>query len=134
MKILYLLRGLPGSGKSSVAKSLMNAQIGHVEADMFFMDNEGNYNFDASKLREAHKWCQKQADAYMSPYGFDTVIVSNTFTQEKELEPYYQLAEKYGYKVFSLIVENRHDGGVNEHNVPEETLVKMENRFQVKLR
>ena len=133
MKILYLLRGLPGSGKSSVAKSLMNAQTGHVEADMFFMDNEGNYNFDASKLREAHKWCQKQADAYMSPYGFDTVIVSNTFTQEWEMAPYYELAEKYGFAVFSLIVENRHDG-VNEHNVPEETLVKMENRFQVKLR
>ena len=133
MKILYLLRGLPGSGKSSVAKSLMNAQKGHVEADMFFMDNEGNYDFDASKLGEAHKWCQKQTDVYMQPYGYNTVIVSNTFTQEWEMKPYYELAEKYGFTVFSLIVENRHDG-VNEHNVPEETLVKMENRFQVKLR
>ena len=74
MKILYLLRGLPGSGKSSVAKSLMNAQTGHVEADMFFMDNKGNYNFDVSKLEEAHKWCQKQVDGYMSPYGYNTVI------------------------------------------------------------
>ena len=133
MKILYLLRGLPGSGKSSVAKSLMNAQTGHVEADMFFMDNKGNYNFDVSKLEEAHKWCQKQVDGYMSPYGYNTVIVSNTFTQEWEMKPYYELAEKYGFVVFSLIVENRH-GGVNEHNVPEETLVKMENRFQLKLR
>ena len=133
MKILYLLRGLPGSGKSSVAKSLMNAQTGHVEADMFFMDNKGNYNFDVSKLEEAHKWCQKQVDGYMSPYGYNTVIVSNTFTQEWEMKPYYELAEKYDFVVFSLIVENRH-GGINEHNVPEETLAKMENRFQVKLR
>ena len=133
MKILYLLRGLPGSGKSSVAKSLMNAQTGHVEADMFFMDNDGNYNFDVSKLEEAHKWCQKQVDSYMSPYGYNTVIVSNTFTQEWEMKPYYELAEKYGFVVFSLIVENRH-GGINEHGVPDETLKKMENRFQLKLR
>ena len=132
MKKLFLLRGLPGSGKSSVAKSLMNAQTGHVEADMFFMKN-GEYNFDASKLKEAHEWCQKQADAYMSPYGYNTVIVSNTYTQEWEMKPYYELAEKYGFVVFSLVVENRH-GGVNEHGVPDETLEKMENRFQLKLR
>lgn len=133
MKALYLLRGLPGSGKSTLAKSIGNAMAGHVEADMFFMDNNGNYNFDASKLGAAHKWCQKETEDYMKPFGFDTVIVSNTFTQEWEMKPYYELAEKYGYVVFSLVVENRHDG-VNEHNVPEETLVKMENRFQLKLR
>lgn len=110
----------------------MNAQTGHVEADMFFMKN-GEYNFDASKLKEAHEWCQKQTDAYMSPYGYNTVIVSNTFTQEWEMKPYYELAEKYDFVVFSLIVENRH-GGVNEHGVPDETLEKMEKRFQLKLR
>jgi len=43
------------------------------------------------------------------------------------------MAEKYGYTVFSLIVENRH-GGVNEHGVPEEALERMENRFELKLR
>jgi predicted kinase len=132
MKILYLLRGLPGSGKSSVAKSLMNAQTGHVEADMFFMKN-GEYNFDASKLKEAHEWCRKQTDVYMQPYGYNTVIVSNTFTQEWEMKPYYELAEKYDFVVFSLVVENRHRG-INEHGVPDETLEKMENRFQLKLR
>jgi hypothetical protein len=49
------------------------------------------------------------------------------------MKPYYKLAEKYGYVVFSLVVENRH-GGINEHGVPDETLKKMENRFQLKLR
>ena len=48
------------------------------------------------------------------------------------MKPYYELAEKYGYAVFSLIVENRH-GGKNVHNVPEETLEKMRNRFEIKL-
>lgn len=133
MKKLFLLRGLPGSGKSSLAKSLSTAMSGHVEADMFFINHEGEYKFDASKLKEAHEWCRKETESYMMPHGFDTVIVSNTFTQEWEMKPYYELAEKYGFIVFSLVVENRH-GGVNEHGVPDETLEKMENRFQLKLR
>jgi len=49
------------------------------------------------------------------------------------MKPYYELAEKYGFVVFSLIVENRH-GGINKHGVPEEALERMENRFQLKLR
>jgi hypothetical protein len=48
------------------------------------------------------------------------------------MEDYYQLAKEYGYKVFSMIVENRH-GGVNQHGVPEEKLEQMKNRFEIKL-
>jgi hypothetical protein len=48
------------------------------------------------------------------------------------MQAYYDLAKSYGYKVNSIIVENRH-GGVNEHNVPQETLEKMKQRFEVKL-
>jgi len=65
--------------------------------------------------------------------GDSKIVVSNTFTQEWEMKPYYELAEKYGYTVFSLIVENRH-GGTNSHNVPEDVLTAMENRFEIKLR
>jgi len=131
MKELLLLRGCPGSGKSTLAKSLSNANTGYVEADMYFV-KDGEYKFDSSKLKDAHEWCRKEVENYMGPYGFDKVIVSNTFTQEWEMKPYYKLAEKYGYMVFSLIVENRH-GGVNEHGVPEDKLEQMKNRFEVKL-
>ena len=48
------------------------------------------------------------------------------------MQVYFDLAEQHGFTVFSLIVENRH-GGVNSHNVPEETLEKMKQRFEVKL-
>jgi hypothetical protein len=60
------------------------------------------------------------------------IIVSNTFTQEWEMKAYFDLAEQHGYTVFSLIVENRH-GGVNAHEVPQEALDKMKDRFEVKL-
>ena len=128
MKALFLLRGLPGSGKSTLAKQLGGK---HYEADMYFV-RDGEYKFDATKLKEAHEWCNGSVDFGMAN-EHPIIVVSNTFTQEWEMKPYYELAEKYGYVVFSLVVENRH-GGVNEHNVPEETLVKMENRFQLKLR
>jgi predicted kinase len=49
-----------------------------------------------------------------------------------ELKPYVDLAEKYGYTVFTIVTENRH-GGVNVHNVPEEVLDNMKNRFEIKL-
>jgi hypothetical protein len=130
-KILYLLRGLPGSGKSTLAK-LLSSGSGptHYEADMYFMQN-GTYEFDGSKLRNAHEWCRDMV--YMDMLKEVPVIaVSNTFTQEWEMEAYYNLAKEHGYRVFSLIVENRHDGK-NSHGVPEDKLQAMKDRFEVKL-
>ena len=135
-KILTLVRGLPGSGKSTFANTITN-KFSICEADKFFYDKEGNYNFDGSKLRQAHEWCRNQVETRMkdnevNPQFYPEIVVSNTFTQEWEMEAYYKLAEQYGYKVFSIIVENRH-GSVNEHGVPAEKLEQMRNRFEVKL-
>lgn len=127
MKELFLLRGLPGSGKSTLAKSLGGK---HIEADMFFM-KDGVYEFDATKLRDAHGWCQAMVGCWMSD-GEERIVVSNTFTQEWEMKDYYDWAKDFDYIVYSLIVENRH-GGVNEHGVPEDKLEIMKNRFEVKL-
>lgn len=132
MKELFLLRGLPGSGKSTFAKMLVgDKDYCHKEADMYFVDRVGNYKFNPSQLKDAHKWCQDEIEFAMK-YDHSPVVVSNTFTQEWEMQSYYELAEKYGYRVHSLIVENRH-GGVNEHGVPEDKLEIMRNRFEVKL-
>jgi predicted kinase len=127
MKELFLLRGLPGSGKSTLAKSLGGK---HFEADMYFV-RDGEYQFDVTKLKDAHEWCRSSIGGLMINEE-PKLIVSNTFTQEWEMESYYKLAEKYGYRVYSLIVENRH-GGVNEHGVPEDKLEQMKNRFEIKL-
>ena len=131
--IIYICRGISGAGKSTFAKTLGGV---HFEADMFFINNEGEYKFDGSKIKDAHNWCQNSVEEVMKGWGnvlpVNKVVVSNTFTQEWEMEPYFELARKYGYKTFSIIIENRH-GGVNQHGVPEEKLEQMRNRFNVKL-
>jgi predicted kinase len=128
MKELFLLRGLPGSGKSTLAKQLGGE---HFEADMFFM-KDGEYKFDGLNLKTAHKWCKDLVEECMN-LNYNRIVVSNTFTQEWEMAPYYELAERSGYTVFSLVVENRH-GGENIHGVPAEAMDRMENRFEIKLR
>jgi predicted kinase len=130
MKELFLLRGLPGSGKTTLAKSIAGSKGWIKEADMYFVDSEGNYNFKPSQIKDAHAWCQEEVE-FLMKYEH-RVIVSNTFTQEWEMQPYFDLAQKYGYRVYSLIVENRH-GGVNEHGVPADKLVQMKNRFEISL-
>ena len=130
MKTLILLRGLPGAGKSTVAKLFGDVPC-HYEADMFFIDERNVYRFDPTKIKDAHAWCRHKTMEAMKA-GHPTVIVSNTFTQEWEMEAYYLLAEELGYRVASVIVENRH-GGRNIHGVPDDKLEIMKNRFEIKL-
>jgi len=124
---LYLVRGVPGSGKTTFANKICDKV---VSADDYHYDAAGNYNWKQENMTAAHRYCQGKTRTIMKT-GKD-VAVANTSTTKKELKPYYDLAEEFGYTVFAVIVENRH-GGVNVHNVPAEILEKMKNRFNVEL-
>lgn len=129
---LYLIRGVPGSGKSSLGFALLRAGlVGYsFEADDYFLDSRGNYNFDPSKLKQAHEYCQNQVKQVL--HHRVNVAVTNTSTTEKEVQVYEEIAKEYGAKFVSLIVENRH-GGTSIHAVPEEKVQQMKNRFSIKL-
>ncbi len=137
-KVLYIVRGLPGSGKSTFAKKLVNSDFLVCEADKYFIDKEtGEYKFDGSKIKDAHKYCQDLVETYMkdsmvNDQWYREIVVSNTFTMEWEMTHYFELSKKYGYKVFTIIVENRHNGE-NVHGVPDDKIEQMKDRFEIKL-
>ncbi len=123
MKTLYIVRGLPGSGKSSLAKKVTELVY---SADDFFTNKKGEYNFNAKLLGKAHEWCWgKVRDAMF--IGAEAVAVANTFTQAWEAERYYQIAEEYGYSVF--VIECQNDFG-NVHDVPQESIDAMKERWE----
>jgi len=127
---LILIRGVSGSGKNTFGALIAGMNFDVLAADDYFMV-DGEYKFDGSKLKDAHADCQARAEARMARSD-RKVIVANTFTREWEMKAYYDLAEKYDYRVYSIVVENRH-GGVNEHGVPDEAVQAMRDRFEIKL-
>jgi tRNA uridine 5-carbamoylmethylation protein Kti12 len=129
---LILVRGIPGSGKSTLAKILKDTldkegmpTAYHFEADMYFLDEQSNYNFDAERLVVAHGWCLRKTREGLERGG--TVIVSNTFTTRRELKPYFNLAKEFGIVPVVYLAQNQFP---NVHNVPAEKLEQMRNRFQ----
>jgi predicted kinase len=124
---LIVLRGSAGSGKSTFAE-LLGGVI--CCADDYFMI-DGEYKFDATKLRQAHDSCRHKFEHAVFT-GAPRVVIANTNTQAWEFEPYKAFAESHGYRVFVIVVENRH-GGTNVHGVPDEILAKQKARFEIKL-
>lgn len=119
---LVLIRGIPGSGKSTMARAMSGFY--HLEADMFFELN-GVYRYDASKIRDAHEWCQRET--FKSLANGKSVVVSNTFTQRFEIEPYSKIAETFGIKLRILEAKGR---WTNIHNIPANIIEKMEKRWE----
>lgn len=118
---LTLIRGLPGSGKSTYAQKL---GCFHIEADMYFI-RDGQYNFNPGSKSLAHVWCQKTTFEAMKQ-GLD-VVVSNTFTEIWELAPYIERAKKLGYNIKIICMTGEYR---TIHSVPDAVLEKMKNRWE----
>jgi len=121
MTKLILIRGLPGSGKSTMAKLYTDDYI-HLEADMYFIQDDGSYGFNQALLSNAHSWCQETTKILLQ--NGRNVVVSNTFTTLKEMQFYL------GLKVDNLFVfrMTTHYGSI--HNVPNEVIGRMKARFE----
>lgn len=130
MKSLILVRGLPGSGKTTLSMLLSEGKYPVISADEYFERN-GNYEFDFRLLGIAHQYCICTTEKHMS-MSVEKIFVANTFVEEFELDFYFELAKTYGYSVYTIIVENRH-GSKNVHDVPEESIEKRRKKFSIKL-
>ena len=127
---LYLFRGLPGAGKSTLCKMLPS--LPRFEADDFFIGPDGVYRFDPTQLYAAHMQCQRRTEKALA--AGQSVIVSNTFTMHKELKDYFGMAYGHGATV---VVVNLFDAGLtdeqlaarNAHGVPVEAIARMRARW-----
>ncbi|ELK33607.1 NEDD4-binding protein 2 [Myotis davidii] len=97
--VLVLLRGLPGSGKSFLARTLQEDNPSGVilSTDDYFYIN-GQYQFDVKYLGEAHEWNQNRAKEAFEK-KISPIIIDNTNLQAWEMKPYVALSQKHKYKV-----------------------------------
>lgn len=89
---LMLIRGLPGSGKTTRALGYKKQGYKHLETDMFFQSGN-EYVFDEVKLPDAHSWCLQQTLAALM--GGERVVVANVFATLEDIKPYVDLGVPY---------------------------------------
>ncbi|NXY16228.1 N4BP2 protein, partial [Atrichornis clamosus] len=98
-QVLVLLRGVPGSGKSYLARNLLEDNPGGIilSTDDYFYKH-GQYHYDPDCLGEAHDWNRKRAKEAFE-MRISPIIIDNTNIQAWEMKPYVTLAQQFKYKV-----------------------------------
>ena len=122
--MLYIIRGLPGSGKSTFARDRRFSGALVLENDMYHV-REGKYKFEQENQSDAIDWCLETCRSAIEA-GMD-VVVSNTFTRRNYIKRYVDIASYYGHecKVYHML-----DAFRNQHDVPVEVMEHMRSGWE----
>jgi len=132
-KTVYIMRGISGSGKSTIAKILAERNNGVICSTDDFFVIDGEYKFDPSKLKENHeKNFQKFKE--LLEKGVEVVIVDNTNLRYWEAGKYIKEAKKAGYRVVVVNIVPPENPEVlfkrNTHNLPMEAIEQMYKKYK----
>lgn len=135
---LIIMRGLPGSGKSTKARRLAEESGGDAvicSTDDFFVGDDGIYRFDGKRISAAHEWNQERARTFMRA-GCPLVIIDNTNTQAWEAREYCRAGRFHGYAVEFCEADTpwAFDAPTlaqkNAHGCPQEAIERMAARWE----
>ncbi|KAJ8958237.1 hypothetical protein NQ318_017380 [Aromia moschata] len=141
-KVLVLIRGVPGCGKSHLSRHILQSTVGidpnyklHIlSTDDYFYTN-GVYKYNPEKISDAHGWNHNRAFNALSR-GFSPVIIDNTNVQMWEMKPYAMMATDYGY-IIEILEPDTHwcfnDKELakrNTHGVPRSKIKEMLERYE----
>ncbi|MBO7411566.1 MAG: hypothetical protein J6T92_06530 [Ottowia sp.] len=119
---LHIFRGVPGSGKSTLAREL---GFPVVEADQFFTDEDGNYNYDPAKIPDAHDWCQAKVEEHLA--RGQSVSVANVFSMIFRIETYIGMAMRHKAAIYIHECTGRFQ---NIHGCPDSVVESMRQQWE----
>lgn len=136
-KTLLIMRGLPGSGKSSLGRVIkeFSKECTVCSADDYFIKN-GEYKFDKDLLEQAHLNCYYKVIQGMK-FSDKLIIVDNTNSTKSEYAKYKKAATEHKYKIVVLEIncENKERALLfanrNSHSVPVSIVLKMLARWEI---
>lgn len=133
-----ILVGIPGAGKSFAAKRLTDEDL-ILSTDDFWIDDDGNYNFDPKRITEAHGWTFQRflrALSAASADEFPHIVIDNTNTTIAEIAPYYAAAQSFGadVKVLAILCPWQVAAERQTHGLPGAKVYQMSLRLEETLR
>ncbi|MEZ9398850.1 AAA family ATPase [Vibrio splendidus] len=121
---ITLIRGIPGSGKTTMALE-MDAAL--VEADQFFVNKDGEYHHDRRFIKDAHEWCQMEMKRLL--LAGNDVVVANTFIKKWEILGYLKAVQSLGLDLDIEVLEASGEYP-NVHGVPEDIVCRMKRQYE----
>ena len=135
-KVCVILRGLPGSGKSTRAAELIKNDGAVVcSMDDYWTRGGQPYKRVPAKWKQSQQFCEEQAEGAFKS-GKPLVVIDNTTLKRSTVEHYKEVAASHGYDVRVEVIGDFSEAACKTyaergiHKVPLDTLKHMASGFE----